>query len=129
MSRARGLASPTRSSATKNSGRSRGEAWRCCAGAWNWRCASECCHNHITPHAKPPDEGGFLAARRRTTIMKTLELRRKRAALVEQARKILDAAEAEGRSLTAEEQQQWDKIMADVDALGQTIEREERLAV
>src|SRR5690606_24937866 len=42
--------------------------------------------------------------------MKTLELRRKRAALVEQARKILDTAEAEGRSLTAEEQQQWDRI-------------------
>lgn len=61
--------------------------------------------------------------------MNTLELRRKRAALIEEARKILDAAEAEGRSLTAEEQEQWDRIMADVDALKQTIEREERLAV
>lgn len=60
--------------------------------------------------------------------MNTLELRRKRAALIEEARKILNAAEAEGRSLTAEEQEQWDRIMADVDALGQTIEREERLS-
>lgn len=60
--------------------------------------------------------------------MNTLELRRKRAALIEEARKILDAAEAEGRSLTAEEQEQWDRIMADVDAYQQTIEREERLS-
>src|SRR5690606_18035326 len=41
---------------------------------------------------------------------------------------LLDQAEAEDRSLTAEEQEQWDRIMADVDALAQTIEREERLA-
>src|SRR5690606_8833708 len=32
------------------------------------------------------------------------------------------------RGLTAEEQEQWDRIMTDVDALGQTIEREERLS-
>ena len=35
--------------------------------------------------------------------MNTIELRQKRAALVQEARSILDAAEAEKRALTAEE--------------------------
>lgn len=59
---------------------------------------------------------------------KVLEFRQKRAALVKQAREILDRAESERRDLTAEEQAQWDRIMADVDALGKQIEREERTA-
>jgi HK97 family phage major capsid protein len=59
--------------------------------------------------------------------MDTKEMRQKRAALVEQARKLLDAAEAEKRELTAEEEQQYDKIMAEVDGLKDKIEREERL--
>lgn len=57
-----------------------------------------------------------------------LELRQKRAALVKQAREILDRAEEEKRDLTAEEEEQYDRIMADVDSLGTRVEREERLA-
>lgn len=59
--------------------------------------------------------------------MNVLELRQKRAALVKQARDILDKAEKEGRSLLAEELEQYDRIMKEVDDLGATIEREERL--
>ncbi len=57
---------------------------------------------------------------------KILELRQKRAALVKQAREILDKAEVEKRDLLAEEEQQYNNIMAEVDRLGKTIEREER---
>lgn len=57
---------------------------------------------------------------------KILEMRQKRAALVKQAREILDKAEAEKRDLTAEENQQYEAIMAEVDTLGKQIEREER---
>jgi len=60
---------------------------------------------------------------------KILELRQKRAALVKQARDILDKAEAENRGLTAEEEQQYSRIMNDVEELRKTIEREERLQV
>lgn len=59
---------------------------------------------------------------------KILEMREKRAALVRQAREILERAETERRDLTAEEQEQWDRFMADVDALWKRIEREERVA-
>ncbi len=58
---------------------------------------------------------------------KTLEMRQKRAALVKQARDLLDRAEAEKRGLTAEEEQQYSKIMNDVEELRKAIEREERL--
>lgn len=58
----------------------------------------------------------------------TLELRQKRAALVAEARTILDAAEKENRDLTAEENEKYDRIMAEVDKLARDIEREERLA-
>lgn len=58
--------------------------------------------------------------------MKIIELRQKRAVLFEQARAILDKAEAEKRELTAEERQQYDRIMADVDALKGDIDRLER---
>lgn len=57
---------------------------------------------------------------------KILEMRQKRAALVEQARNILDAADAEKRGLTAEEEQQYNNIMSEVDALAKRIEKEER---
>ena len=60
--------------------------------------------------------------------MKSTELREKRMGLVVQARKLLDAAEAEGRALTAEEREQYDRIMADVDGLTATIERMERIS-
>ena len=59
--------------------------------------------------------------------MSIQEKREQRTRLVAQARKILDAADTESRSITAEEEQQFDAIMADADALGGTIERESRL--
>ncbi|MDI3341600.1 MAG: phage major capsid protein [Sphaerobacter sp.] len=57
-----------------------------------------------------------------------LELRRQRAALVEQARAILETAERENRDLSGEEREKWDRIMADVDALKERIDRMEALA-
>jgi len=57
---------------------------------------------------------------------KILEMRQKRADLVKQARELLDTAEAENRDLTAEEIQQYEAIMVDVDTLGNQIEREDR---
>jgi len=56
-----------------------------------------------------------------------LEMRQKRAALVNQAREVLDRAESEKRDLSAEENAQYDRIMADVDKLGKEIERLENL--
>ena len=45
--------------------------------------------------------------------MSIQDKREARAALVTQARNILNGAEAEGRSITAEEEQRFDAIMAD----------------
>lgn len=59
--------------------------------------------------------------------MKIVELKQERAALVKEARAILDLAGTEKRDLTAEENQKYEKIMADVDARGNSIEREERM--
>ncbi len=56
------------------------------------------------------------------------ELYDKRANLITEARKILDTAEAETRDVSSEEQEQWDRYMADVDKVGADIKREERLA-
>lgn len=55
------------------------------------------------------------------------ELKGKRAALVNDARTILDEAEKEKRSLTAEDEQKYNNIMADVDKMGEEIKREEQL--
>jgi HK97 family phage major capsid protein len=56
------------------------------------------------------------------------ELKTKRTALIDSARKILNTAEAEGRSaLSADELQKYDAIMADADAIKATIERTERI--
>lgn len=60
--------------------------------------------------------------------MSTLEMRRQRAALVQQAREILDAAKAENRDLNSEEQAKYDRIMGDVDAAKARIDREERVS-
>jgi len=60
-------------------------------------------------------------------VKEILDLRQKRAALVNQAREILDRAEKEERNLTADEEQQYDRIMNDVEALRKEIERKERL--
>jgi len=58
---------------------------------------------------------------------KILEMRQKRVALIKQARDLVDRAEAEKRGMTAEEEQQYSKIMNDVEELRKAIEREERL--
>lgn len=58
---------------------------------------------------------------------KILELRRKRAGLVAQARGILDGAETEKRELSQEEQNSWDGLMDQVGGLGTAIDREERM--
>lgn len=60
--------------------------------------------------------------------MNTIEKRMERTRLVNEGRALLDRAEAEKRDLSAEELQQYDKIMADVDSLRGQIDREERQA-
>lgn len=61
-------------------------------------------------------------------MKRILELRQKRAGLIAAARNILDTAEGEKRELSQEEQNNWDGLMNQVTALGQTIDREERQA-
>jgi HK97 family phage major capsid protein len=61
--------------------------------------------------------------------MNTVELRQRRASLWEQAKSLHVLADKEKRELTAEEKQQWDKINKEIDALGETIAREERIAL
>lgn len=60
--------------------------------------------------------------------MNTRELREKRANLITEARTILDTAREEDRAVTTEEDQRWDRLMADADDLMATITREERQA-
>lgn len=60
--------------------------------------------------------------------MSIQDKREQRAKLVQQARAILDGADAESRSITAEEEQKFDGIMADADALTSAVERESRIA-
>ena len=55
------------------------------------------------------------------------DLRHQRSVLVTQARGLLNKAEQEKRNLTTEEQQQYDKMFTDQDALRKAIENEERL--
>lgn len=62
--------------------------------------------------------------------MRSAELKEQRAALVAEARKILDGAEALGRAMNEEENSKWDAIMKDVDARGDEavkVERQENL--
>ena len=59
--------------------------------------------------------------------MDILEMKQKRAGLVQQARALIDKADSEKRELTAEEETSYDKYMEDVDKIGSTIEKEERL--
>lgn len=58
--------------------------------------------------------------------MYLIELRKRRASLVADARAILDKAEKEKRDLTGEDHTSYDKIMAEVDNLGESIKRGER---
>lgn len=60
-------------------------------------------------------------------MRRSLRLRQRRASLAEEARAILDAAEAEGRDLTDEERTRFDDLEAQMEALAGDIEREERL--
>lgn len=58
--------------------------------------------------------------------MKNLdELKQKRSALVDQARTLLDLAEKENRDLSAEENQQYDKMWADIERMGTELKQEE----
>lgn len=59
---------------------------------------------------------------------KIREKRQDRAKLISDARAILDKAEAEKRELIDDEQQQWDRLMADADKAAGNIERMERQA-
>jgi len=60
--------------------------------------------------------------------MNAKEKRQDRFKLVKEARAILDLAEKEKRELTAEEQTKYEKIMSDVDTIGDQVEKEERVA-
>lgn len=57
---------------------------------------------------------------------KIRELRQKRAKLIADARALLDAAEAEERDLTEEENNQYDQMLSDADELRERYERMER---
>ncbi|MGG1483493.1 phage major capsid protein [Peribacillus castrilensis] len=61
-------------------------------------------------------------------MKRILELKQKRMNLVTQAREILNKAQGENRSLTQEEETQYDRIMGDVDDKLKEIQREERMA-
>lgn len=58
--------------------------------------------------------------------MNLIEMRRKRSGLIATARAINEAAAAEERMLTSEEQNNYDAAFADIDALSQRIEQAER---
>lgn len=59
--------------------------------------------------------------------MKLHELLAKRANLVTEARAILDAADSETRDLSAEDEQRYDKLMAEVDKIGEEVERRRKM--
>jgi len=54
------------------------------------------------------------------------ELKQKRAALIEEGRKIINTAEAEKRALSSEENSKYDQIFVDVDNVAKSIERAEK---
>lgn len=58
--------------------------------------------------------------------MNTKELRRQRAALIEQARAILNSV-PEGQTMTGEQEAQFDRMMADADRMLKTIEAAEKV--
>lgn len=58
--------------------------------------------------------------------MTITEMRQKVAGLAKQAREILDSAKTENRALASEEREKYDKLMADIRDLGETIQREEK---
>lgn len=62
------------------------------------------------------------------SLDKAKEFRQKRAGLAKQAQDILNLADTEKRSLTTEEDQQWNALHTDIDKLTVDIDREERQA-
>jgi len=60
--------------------------------------------------------------------MKISDMKQKRFKLVKDARALLDLAEKEERDLTAEETTKYENMMAEVDSLGDKIEKEERVS-
>jgi HK97 family phage major capsid protein len=58
--------------------------------------------------------------------MTTVELRQKRAALVKEARKLLETVKKEEREFTAEENEKYERMMADVDKMKVDIDRLEK---
>jgi HK97 family phage major capsid protein len=59
---------------------------------------------------------------------RSMQLRRERARLINEARAILDGAEAAQRNLDAQEQERYDKLDADIESHTERIDREERQA-
>src|SRR5689334_5212572 len=78
--------------------------------------------------------GAFFVARcqrhklnwKNQTMARVRELREKRAQLAEQAKAILNKADAEKRKLTSEETRSFDRLHEDIGDLRDQIEREER---
>ncbi len=60
-------------------------------------------------------------------MLKSVELKRERARVWEQMKALHEAASAEGRDFTAEEEQTWAKMEADLERLEKQIAREERI--
>jgi HK97 family phage major capsid protein len=60
--------------------------------------------------------------------MNSTELRQKRAGLIHLAREVHNSAEAKDRDLTAEENEQFDRLMDEAESLRMRIERDERSA-
>ncbi|WP_237670534.1 phage major capsid protein [Virgibacillus halodenitrificans] len=60
--------------------------------------------------------------------MTIIEMREKRAKLVNQARELVNRAEEEKRDFNQEDQQQYDRIMNEVDQMKNQIDREEKLS-
>ena len=58
--------------------------------------------------------------------MKTQEMREKRATLVTEARKLLETADTEKRTLSGEEEAQWERINGEIDRLGVEVEADEQ---
>lgn len=58
---------------------------------------------------------------------KILELKQKRAEIIRQARALLDKAESEKRSLTEDEEKQYNELIAQTERMQKEIEREEQL--
>ena len=58
----------------------------------------------------------------------SVELRQRRASLWEEAKSLHNLADKEKRQLSAEEQEQWDRINDEIDSLKITIDRMERMA-